>query len=193
MIREGQWFTWRGQRLPYLDHPYNTTAENERAVEVPIALAFVGGRTGEGLEVGNVLAHYSPHEHRVVDLYEEGPGVDNLDVFEVTGEYDWIVAVSTVEHVRWDQPPTDATGATAAVHHLRSLLRPGGELLVTVPFGQHPHLDADILETGLGADEEGTLVYAESFWVPMEGVREWRPVRENRWARAVWIGQWKAS
>lgn len=183
-------FSWRGQQLRYLDHPYNSTRLNERAVEVPIALGWLAGREGIGVEVGNVLGHYGDHSHRVVDLYEKAPGVDNVDVFDLAGEYDWILAISTLEHVRWDWPPTDPTGAVEALRHLRSLLAPGGELLVTVPFGQHPRLDAEILSGSLEPTTEGTLVYAGGSWDPLEGAREWRPTRELRWAGAVWVATW---
>lgn len=54
--------------LGYLDHPYNVTAENERSIEVPIALAWLdavlpvplSARDYQPrlLEVGNVLRNY---------------------------------------------------------------------------------------------------------------------------------------
>lgn len=194
-------FRWAGAHLEYLVHPYNSTAKNERAVEVPIARHFIQGRTGAGLEVGNVLGHYGAHDHRVVDLYEKATGVENVDLFDVRDHFDWIVAISTLEHVRWEangagltrwEEEPDPAGPIDALTHLRSLLHPGGALLVTAPFGQHPYFDGAILSGGLAPDEEGTLVYEGDHWRPLEGRREWRRAREMRWAGAVWIATWRA-
>jgi len=193
LIRPGDTFSWWGRDLAYFDHPYNSTIRNERAVEVPIALVFLEGRTGEGLEVGNVLGHYVSRSHRVADLYEEAPGVENVDVFEVDGSFDWIVAISTLEHIRWDRKrdELDPGAAVDALYHLRSLVAPGGELLVTTPFGQHPRLDAEILAGTLEPDAEGTLVFEEDRWEPLEGRRVWRSTREHGWAGSVWVAKWQ--
>lgn len=183
-------FTWRGAQLPYLDEPYNTTILNDRAVEVPIARAWLAERVGRGLEVGNVLAHYQPVTHRVVDLYEQAPGVDNLDVRDLTDTYDWILAISTIEHVGWDGEPWDPWGAIDAVKRLRSLLVPGGELLITAPFGQNPYLDGAILSGGLSPDHFATMVFHPSGWVAHDHEAIWRPPRPRRWAGAVWVATW---
>jgi hypothetical protein len=184
---------WRGAELTLLDHPYNTTALNERAVEVPLALDWLTDRDGPGLEVGNVLGHYvDGPERRIVDRYEEGPGVDNVDVFDIDGSYRWVLAISTLEHVRNDPPePVDLDAADAACAHLLSLVEPGGAMLVTVPFDQHLELDAAILRDGLGADREATLLHSALGWRAVEGRRLWRPARAHRWAGAVWVGEWE--
>lgn len=200
MIRAGDTFTWRGVELGYLAHPYNRAAENERAIEVPIAEHFIATHDGYGLEVGNVLGHYADHEHRVVDLYEVAAGVENLDLFDARGSYDWIVAISTLEHVRWEakgagntrwEEEPDPAGPIDGLAHLRSLLRPGGELLITAPFGQHPYFDGAIL-AGLGADDEATFTFEGDHWTEHPGERLWRAARKLRWAGAVWVATWRA-
>lgn len=192
MVEQGGRFRWRGLDLEYLVHPYNKTAQNERAVEVPIALAFIDGRAGVGVEVGNVIGHYVEHSHRVVDLYETAAGVDNVDLFDLTGSFDWIVAISTIEHVRWEAPPWDEQGPMDAVAHLRSLLAPGGELLVTAPFGQHPHLDKAIESGEMHPDTQGCLLWQEDHWVPVEDDVVYLPARPLRWASSVWVATWVA-
>jgi SAM-dependent methyltransferase len=183
-------FGWWGREHSYFDHPYNTTLYNDRAVEVPIARSFVAAQDGAGVEVGNVLSHYCRVDHRVVDRYEQADGVENVDVFDLTGTFDWILAVSTVEHVRWDEEPRDPSGAVRAVEHLRTLLAPGGSMLVTAPMGQNPYLDGAILSGGLHPSRHGTLVWTADGWEPHEGTAMWRPVRPRRWAGAVWVGLW---
>lgn len=178
-------FTYRGRRLDYFDHPYNSTRHNERAVEVAVALDWLPGK-GRGLEVGNVLGHYGATGHRVIDLHEQAPGVDNLDVFDITGSYDWIVSISTVEHVRWDTEPRDVTAAAAALDHLAGLLAPGGVMLVTVPGGYHPHLDEHLATLPNGC----TYTRKGDGWT-----RTRRPTFKpygatTLWAESVWVGEW---
>jgi hypothetical protein len=207
-MTETETFEWRDQELPLLDHPYNTTALNERAWEVPLAQHWInnrmrGGRTmGRGLEVGNVLSHYPPHnpwaERRIVDLWEVADGVDNVDVREIEGEYDWILSISTLEHVGGDgalgrYAPTDA------MLRLQGLLAPGGSMLVTIPFGQQPYLDVAILEHQLGplsggnGTSFGTMVrsYNDGLWRWAEGELVWTPSRGNGWPSSVWVAEWK--
>jgi SAM-dependent methyltransferase len=138
-------FSFGGEEYAYLYHPYKFTWLTERAVEVPIVRAIVDRRgAGRLLEIGNVLSHYGEGHHVVVDKYERAPGVLNRDVLELAdlGRFELIVAISTLEHVGWDEEPRDPEKAVKAVDGLRALLAPGGRLVVTVPVGYHPGLDA---------------------------------------------------
>jgi len=187
-------FTYHGATLRYYDHPYNTTRANERAVELPIAFRWLSRRKGDGLEFGNVLGHYRDGlDHRVVDLYERAPGVDNVDVFDVTDTYDWIVSVSTIEHVRWDldrRHRRDPFGGVLALRHLESLLNPGGRMLVTVPLGCNPKLDAVIMAGDTGAKRAATLVRDGDGWVQTDDI-VWKPYGATTpWAESVWVGEW---
>jgi hypothetical protein len=140
-------FSFAGERHRYLFHRYKWTWLTERAVEVPIARSFLSARRPERvLEIGHVLGHYGPSEHVVVDKYEQAPGVLNHDVFELDqlGRFDRVVAISTLEHVGWDEEPRDRSKSPASLHAVQRLIAPGGKLLVTVPVGYHPGLDAAI-------------------------------------------------
>jgi SAM-dependent methyltransferase len=138
-------FTLAGEEHTYLFHPYKFTWLTERSVEVPVAQAIVDRHPAERvLEVGNVLARYRPQRHLVVDKYEQAPGVLNRDVLDLDGlgPFDLIVAISTLEHVGWDEEPRDPDKAIEALRGLLRLLAPGGRLVLTVPVGYHPGLDA---------------------------------------------------
>jgi hypothetical protein len=198
-------FRWRGVDLTYETGPYNRATENERAVEVPIARRFIldcldthgAAAITAGLEVGNVLAHYTdaPSPWRVVDLYEEAPGVENLDVFDIEappGGYPWIVAISTLEHVETRGGPL---APIEALRHLAGLLAPGGRLLVTVPVGQHPYLDGacSVLTSIVGSYvvHEASLVHHEDRWSVHESQFQWGPLRENTWPSVVWVAEFQ--
>ena len=145
-------FRFAGEEFAYLYHRHKFTWLTERAVEVPIAGAMVDRLRGARvLEVGNVLSHYRDVEHTVVDRYERGPGVLNHDVLDLggLGEFDLVLAVSTLEHVGRDEQPRDPGKAVRAVHALRERLASGGRLVITVPVGYHPGLDAALRDGGI--------------------------------------------
>jgi SAM-dependent methyltransferase len=138
-------FRFQGRPYSYLYHRHKRTWLTERAVEVPVIQAIVDQHAGERvLEVGNVLSHYRPQDHLVVDKYEHAPGVLNRDVLELDGlgPFALIVAISTLEHVGWDERPREPDKAVRAVHALRDLLAPGGLLVLSIPVGYNPALDA---------------------------------------------------
>ena len=53
------------------------------------------------LELGNVLSHYYPVHHDIVDKYEKSSGVSNVDIrdFDTSKDYDLVVSISTFEHI----------------------------------------------------------------------------------------------
>lgn len=148
-------FAFRGTQLHYETSRWNNAWLNERAVEIAIARDVLAGRSGEMLEVGNVLGHYGWKSDAVLDLFEGLPGVINEDVrtWRTDQRYSTIASISTLEHVGWDDPVKDPRGAVAAVENLRTLLKPGGLLLVTVPLGYNSFLDAALRSQELQFDE----------------------------------------
>jgi hypothetical protein len=140
-------FEFDGGRYRYLYHRYKLTWLTERAVEVPVVQAIVDRYAGKQvLEVGNVLSHYRPQRHLVLDRHEHAPGVLNRDVVESEGlgTFDLIISISTLEHVGWDERPREPGKAVKATETLRSLLAPGGLLVLTLPVGYNPSLDAAV-------------------------------------------------
>ena len=113
------------------------------------------GKTGEFLEIGNVLSNYFNFPHDIVDKYEIAPGVINEDVvtFSPAKSYDYIVSVSTLEHVGWDEQPREPGKLARSVNHLKTLLKNGGQMLVTMPLGYNPHLDEWVSSQHTGFDE----------------------------------------
>lgn len=167
-------FTVRGAEYFYFYHAYNETYRNERAVEIPIVWPLVARLAPERvLEVGNVLSHYFPTRHDVVDKFERAEGVQNLDVVDIDAarRYDLIVSISTLEHVGFDEQPKDPGKPARAIDHLRRCLSPAGRLVVTLPIGYNPQVDAD-LRAGR---------------IPRDGAICLRRIsRSNRWREVGW-------
>ena len=140
-------FELGGEQYRLLRRLYGLTWITERAVEIPVAQRVLADFEGRRvLEVGNVMSHYGPVAHEVVDKYERGAGVRNADVLDLEGSYDLVLSISTLEHVGRDEEPRDPARAVAALAHLRGLLAPGGLLFATVPVGYHPELDRALVE-----------------------------------------------
>lgn len=187
-------FQFWGERHAYRYGTYKVSWMTERAVEVPIGQAMVEAyRDRRILEVGNVLSHYGPVGHPIVDKYEAAPGVENLDVFELEplGQFDLVVAISTIEHVGWDEAPRDPAKAPAALRELQRRLAPGGRLLLTVPIGYHAGLEAAI--------RDGEFTFERAGALRRTGRTDWQEVApETVWglaydwllysARAVFVG-----
>jgi SAM-dependent methyltransferase len=187
------------RRYRYFVHPYNATWRNERAVELPPALAQLGETPGARvLEVGNVLAHYGHGGHDVVDKYEPSPAVVSVDIvdFHPDEPYDVIVAISTLEHVGFDEEVRDPGKPRRAVEHMASLLAPGGRMLVTVPLGYNDALDRDLLADGLGFDQVRYLKRTSRLgrWreAPAAAVAGTRYGHPYRWANAVAVAERRA-
>jgi hypothetical protein len=170
-------FEWEGRHVPYFVHDYHYTWLNERAVEVALALEVLERQPGASvLEIGNVLGHYAPVDHVVVDKYEAAPGVLNEDVadLDLDRQFDLVLAISTLEHVGLDEEVLDEDKPVRAVDRLRAHVAPGGLLWVTHPVGYNPALDARFRDGTLGATRMRGLLreHSRNVWreVPLEEV-----------------------
>ena len=144
-LRAGE-FKYRGQSLSYFYHRYNMTWASERCVEVPIGRWWVGQFAPDHvLEVGNVLSHYAPVKHHVLDKFEKAPGVINEDIltYKPAAKFALILSISTFEHIGFDDEAegSSAEKILAAIEACRSLLAPDGKLVITIPINYNPELD----------------------------------------------------
>lgn len=176
------------------DH-YNRAWRNERAVELALGRSFLESNKGRRLlEVGNVLAHYGAVSHDVLDKYEDAPNVINADIVEFTPTepYDAILSISTLEHVGWDERPREPDKTLRAYSALRSMLAPGGVMLLTCPIGQNSYLDEYIQQERLAFPERHYLlrVSRDNEWrqVDLHAVRGAEYHRPYRNANALFVG-----
>jgi SAM-dependent methyltransferase len=181
-------FTFQSVRHAYFLNDYNVTWCNERAVEIPIVWAEVTRRRGgRVLEVGNVLSHYFAVEHEILDKFEQGRGIRNQDVesFRDAGRYDLIVSISTLEHVGWDEEPRDAGKIGRAIRNLSDHLAPGGLLLVTLPLGYNPVMDAQLAA--------GELPFSRCHHLKRRGMLSWREAEWAEVAGSRYAARWPGS
>jgi SAM-dependent methyltransferase len=179
---EGRTFRCAGRDVAYVRHHYNRAWRNERCVELGLAYDFLRANPARRvLEVGNVLAHYGSVTHDVLDKYERSPGVINQDVVDLAPDepFDLILAISTLEHVGFDEEPQEPDKPLRAFETMKRALRPGGAMLVTIPLGQNPHIDR--------------LVHNERFDLPVRTYlrrvnkgNDWREVERHEVEGARW-------
>ena len=180
-------FQFDGRAYEYLYHPYNRTWKNERGIEIPIFRELLLQHQGKRiLEVGNVLSHYFPIQHDIVDKYEVSPGVINKDIVEFVPQhkYDLIVSISTLEHVGWDEQPQEPAKLLQAIEHLRSAcLATNGILVASLPVGYNRYFD-ELLNSGKSpftAQHFLKRTSKQNYWIESH----WEQVRDVPYGRFV--------
>ncbi len=164
-------FEYQGRTLPLTYHRHNVTWANERAVEVSIAREYLDRCAGKCvLEIGNVTSHYFGVRHLILDKYEKGTDsvpVINQDVvdFATDRRFDLILSVSTVEHIGFDDDGDSRQKIPLTISKCRSMLKPGGIFLITVPLGYNPALDELIAADELGCER--------ATYIRRDAQREW--------------------
>lgn len=174
--------------LRYLVHSYNATWRFERCIEVPLARAFIAAHPGRGIEVGNVLSHYGAVAHEVVDKYERARHVRNIDVLDIVDAgLAYVVSISTLEHVGWDEPELDESKALRALDHLRSLLGEDGRMFLSFRLGHHPGLTRAIFNGNVPVELQAFYARRGASWEPIpkeEAVQQFDPAHRD----LVWVG-----
>jgi len=180
-------FQFDGKTYEYLYHRYNKTWTNERGVEIPIFRELLRQFQGKRiLELGNVLAHYCPVHHDIIDKYEVAPGVMNQDIVEFTPQqkYDLIISISTLEHVGWDEQPQEPAKLLQAIEHLRSAcLASSGRLVASLPIGYNRYFD-DLLNNGKSPFTTQRFlkrISKQNYWIESD----WEHCRGVRYGRSV--------
>lgn len=144
-------FIYKTKKYPFFIHMYNATWTAERKIEVPIFKELVENTSGKILEVGCVLPHYIKIKHKVIDKYEEYPSCQKIDVIDYKPEekYNLIISISTLEHVGKDEEIQDALKPRKSLIHLKSMLAPNGNLIISYPEDYNPNLNKAVSEIGM--------------------------------------------
>ena len=173
MIARRGCFTYDNKEFRYFIHWYNHTWDNSRAIEIPIFLDLYRKSQGKRvLEVGNVLSHYIPITHTVLDKYEKAKDVINEDIidYKPEKEYDVVLSCSTLEHVGFDEVRKDPDGFLKAVNNIKeNILREGGVLFFSVPIGYNPEVDR-VIQEGLSIHFDSIVHFYQDVWHIIIGV-----------------------
>jgi len=202
---------------------------DERCVEYPWLLAHLQSGPDILLDAGSALNHafildypvFEKKELHVLTLAPEDncfwkKGISYLfgdlrDIPVRDAYYDTIVCISTLEHVGCDntiythdeadreQRPTDFIGA---MQELSRVLKPGGRLFLTVPYGSYRHygsfqqFDSQLLSRAIAAFGQASAVRESFYRYTAEG---WDLAEEKdcasgeyvEWVAKLWSdGQW---
>lgn len=166
---------------------------DERVVELP--WLFARGMSGEVLDAGSSLNHAHILERAealfstltIATLVSEAPALeldgvtyDDADLRALPypdGSFDTVACISVLDHVGMDNREYGSDAARAsdpqeealrAVRELRRVLRPGGRLLITVPYGtredlgwlrQFDRAEVEALADAAGPGERELTVY----------------------------------
>jgi hypothetical protein len=178
IFKSNRVFLFQEKEYKYFYHHYNVTWTSERSVEIPIIRSVLGRcKNKRVLEVGNILSHYFPTSHDILDKYEEGKNVINQDVvdFQPTKKYDLIVSISTLEHIGWDEHllyrTREPQKTLRAFDNPKKCLTHNGEMWVTFPVGYNPHLDQMI--------DAGKIAFTKLLCMK-------RISADNAWVEAKW-------
>lgn len=79
----------------------NNAYKNERTVEVPTGkwALDIMLKYGPVVEIGDVMWHYYPISHVVIDLYEKRDGVANINFLDFDPSGTNVLSISTIEHI----------------------------------------------------------------------------------------------
>ncbi len=198
VFRKNKSFIFLNKNYRYFYHPYNRTVASERVVEIPYALSLLDRYKGkEILEIGNVMSHYADIFHDVIDKYERGDGVMNLDVAscKLDKKYDLIFSISTMEHVGYSYgEKKDKKKFSKSVSNLKKYLRLGGKFVATFPVYYNEFISDLIVSNKMPFDKEYYMIRT-SFWNEWEQVSKRKALTTNMYdcfyanANALYIGE----
>lgn len=167
-------FIFKKEKYNYFYHMYSSSWSNERAIEIPIIKKILERYNDKKiLEVGNVISNYFNVTHDIIDKYEKAKGVINQDIvdFKPRKKYDLIISISTLEHVGFDEKLKEPRKILRVIKNLKSLLKPGGKIIITLPLGYNLEMDKLLREKKLG--------FIERYYFK-------KLSRDNKWIQTDW-------
>ncbi|UOF91482.1 methyltransferase domain-containing protein [Fodinisporobacter ferrooxydans] len=160
--RQG-FFTWRVgyENAPIVfdldlgkNHQYNVAFVNERILELPFVIHHLDKSAVKILDVGHCESYLPLY---LASLGKKVVGIDireypfeHPNLYSIKGDirsnilqensFDSVIALSTIEHIGiashyGDRTQSDLDGDRNAILEIYRLLKPGGQLVLTVPFG----------------------------------------------------------
>ncbi len=192
-----EFFYFQGKKLEYLLHPYNISWANERSIEIPIVLNYIkNSKAKKIIEAGSVLKNYTKAEWLIVDKFEKGEGILNEDLvdFKLKEKYDFVVSISTLEHVGFDDE-NNPEKIIRVIENMKSWLNKNGKIIATMPLGYNKFMDNLIFNGNLGFSKIYFMkrINKNNKWIEtsidkIKGVKYGYPYNN---ANAIAIGVWR--
>lgn len=154
-MEEPEIFLYDRQVYNYVYFREGNVFANEKTIELPIFKRAVENG-GSVLEIGNTLKRYYPSlKHIVLDKTCKGKGIINKDIFEFQPKkkYDLIIAISTI---------LDPDILLPAIESMKLL---GKRVLISIPLGYDPKLDAEIKKINSGKLIIMKRYSRENWWI----------------------------
>lgn len=176
----GKFFEYNGKTYEMIESP------GERKVEMPIFKDIITDRINRELsilEIGNVTRIHFPEfsDHLCIDKYEEGHNVLNIDIIDFYPEekYDFVYSISTIEHIGldWGEKRDEKKGLIAVQHILKEIVRKGGEFVFSIPLGQNPITDMNLVTH---------FPKMRTFFIYQYELHEWKQVQDVDIAKVMY-------
>lgn len=180
----------------------------DRAIEYPWALKHVDITQGNFLDVGSTVGTmFRDHLADNVEVYiinqeteqrfKDVKGVNAItgDIrntqFE-TNKFDVITCISTIEHIGVEgryHVKADPLGDKNAMNEMLRILKPGGKLLLTVPYGAKDMLPINKLynKSRIKDITKGYNIISSEYQKYDERFHIWSEVKEEEAAKVDWL------
>lgn len=180
----------------------------ERVIEYPFVFQNLDGVTGPVLDVGCCSSRvpvalasrgfavvgidFNPYPHTHPNL--RAVRGDAMRMPFASGAFAAVLAVSVVEHIGIGHygDPGAARGDLSAIREIRRVLRPGGRLLLTVPFGVASQSDFQRVYDPAGLSELLAPLHMVRIEYAWSHVGLWTPCTEAEAATVDWRGTSRA-
>lgn len=126
----------------YFAHSYNNTLQNERCIEIPLAVRYLKeSNLSNVIEVGAVMPYYFEVPYPVIDIAD--PKATHIqDACDIDYVNKNVLSISTLEHI--DEVPDSKQ---SSIDLLKRILNDSKTCLLTIPMGYNKTLDDFILSS----------------------------------------------
>jgi hypothetical protein len=161
----------------YFDHPYNNTIQNERAIEIPIALRYFEkfGKLNNFIELGAVLPYYLKNaNHCCIDPIDPKATIlEYAENIDYTNKH--ILSISTIEHIGTSDYGLEVNKSICAFEILNQIYTKSITCLISWPIGYNVDLDNKVFhESNIKCvyfKKKGKLVWEIQKKRNMDGVK----------------------
>lgn len=162
LSRKNNEFIFKNGKYKYFIH--KNSWNSERVIEIPIVLKYIDDDK-RILEVGNVLSQFVDTKWDIVDKFEKGNNIINIDIidYKPKEKYDTIITISTLEHIGFNEDVgggekltneyNDNNRVIEAIKNLKNMLNPDGRIISTIPIGYNKYIDNKIYNNILDFSE----------------------------------------